>query len=344
MGKIWRIMVLLLFAFHFGAFSQEVKEYRNIGIDSLMVLMKGECSQRVFYVAGEDSRNMNFTIEVPQGKSLLGQIKEVLSGKGYSVIPFEGNLLVLKGVGLTESLPGGYFTVKKEVKAKEIAKDYIDAIENVRNIATVGNKVYQIGSRRNANGGKAYLSGFVRDSRTGEPVAGVTLYDKGSKAFAQSDANGFYRLLLASGERELEVSGYSYEDTRLHLEVFGDGSLDIVIKEKVFSLGEVVVSAEGANNVRGTEMGIERIRVDKIKNVPTVLGETDIVKIILTLPGVKSVGEAAGGFNVRGGATDQNLVLFNMISQSFSCPALISVQHIHRDNVDRPSQTFFKSD
>ena len=86
-------MVLLLFAFPFGAFSQEVKEYRNIGIDSLMVLMKGECSQRVFYVAGEDSRNMNFTIEVPKGKSLLGQIKEVLSGKGYSVIPFEGNLL-----------------------------------------------------------------------------------------------------------------------------------------------------------------------------------------------------------------------------------------------------------
>ena len=91
-------MVLLLFAFPFGAFSQEVKEYRNIGIDSLMVLMKGECSQRVFYVAGEDSRNMNFTIEVPKGKSLLGQIKEVLSGKGYSVIPFEGNLLVPAGI------------------------------------------------------------------------------------------------------------------------------------------------------------------------------------------------------------------------------------------------------
>ena len=311
MGKIWKILALVLFAFPYGAFSQVVKEYRNIGIDSLMVLMKGECSQRVFYVAGEDSRNVNFTVEVPQGKSLLEQIKYALSEKGYSVVPFEGNILVLKGVGLTESLPGDYFALRKAVNAREVAKDYIDAMENVQNMATVENKVYRIGSRQNAKGGKAYLSGYVRDSRTGEPVAGVTLYDKSSNVFAQSDANGFYRLLLASGERELAVSGYSYEDSRFHLEVFGDGSLDIVIKEKVFSLGEVVVSAEGASNVRGTEMGIERIRIDKIKNVPTVLGETDIVKIILTLPGVKSVGEAASGFNVRGGATDQNLVLFN---------------------------------
>ena len=311
MGKVWKILALVLFAFPYGAFSQVVKEYRNIGIDSLMVLMKGECSQRVFYVAGEDSRNVNFTVEVPQGKSLLEQIKYALSEKGYSVVPFEGNILVLKGVGLTESLPGDYFAVRKAVNAREVAKDYIDAMENVQNMATVENKVYRIGSRQNAKGGKAYLSGYVRDSRTGEPVAGVTLYDKSSNVFAQSDANGFYRLLLASGERELAVSGYSYEDSRFHLEVFGDGSLDIVIKEKVFSLGEVVVSAEGASNVRGTEMGIERIRIDKIKNVPTVLGETDIVKIILTLPGVKSVGEAASGFNVRGGATDQNLVLFN---------------------------------
>ena len=51
--------------------------------------------------------------------------------------------------------------------------------------------------------------------------------------------------------------------------------------------------------------------MDKIKNVPMVFGEADVVKIILTLPGVKSVGEASNGFNVRGGATDQNLVLFN---------------------------------
>ena len=94
--------------------------------------------------------------------------------------------------------------------------------------------------------------------------------------------------------------------------MYNDGALDVVVKEKVFALSGVVVSAENAaNKVRSGSMGIEKVRMDKIKNVPMVFGEADVVKIILTLPGVKSVGEASGGFNVRGGATDQNLVLFN---------------------------------
>jgi len=58
-------------------------------------------------------------------------------------------------------------------------------------------------------------------------------------------------------------------------------------------------------------MGIEKVRIDRIKHVPSAFGEADVLKIVLTLPGVKSVGESSGGFNVRGGAADQNLILFN---------------------------------
>ena len=93
--------------------------------------------------------------------------------------------------------------------------------------------------------------------------------------------------------------------------MYNDGVLDIVVREQVYALTGVVVSAEAGNKVRSSEIGIEKVRMDRIKSVPVVFGEADVVKIILTLPGVKSVGEAAGGFNVRGGATDQNLVLFN---------------------------------
>jgi hypothetical protein len=87
--------------------------------------------------------------------------------------------------------------------------------------------------------------------------------------------------------------------------------LDIVVKEKVFALSGIVVTADNTNKLRNNKIGVEKVRMDKIKNVPMVFGESDVVKIILTLPGVKSVGEASSGFNVRGGATDQNLVLFN---------------------------------
>jgi hypothetical protein len=81
---------------------------------------------------------------------------------------------------------------------------------------------------------------------------------------------------------------------------------------RVYELDEVMVSSRRMReNVRGTTLGVERLEVKAIKNIPTVFGERDIMRIVISLPGVKTVGEASSGFNVRGGATDQNLILFN---------------------------------
>lgn len=93
--------------------------------------------------------------------------------------------------------------------------------------------------------------------------------------------------------------------------MYETGSLDIIMKEKVFSLNEATVSAESSNSRRSNQMGVELVRIGRIKHVPSVFGESDVLKVLITLPGVKTVGEASGGFNVRGGASDQNLILFN---------------------------------
>ncbi len=82
-------------------------------------------------------------------------------------------------------------------------------------------------------------------------------------------------------------------------------------EEPVVTLRSAVVTAESRMHHRTAQLGIERVQANVIKNVPVVFGEADALKVIMTLPGVKSVGEAAGGFNVRGGSTDQNLILFN---------------------------------
>ena len=82
-------------------------------------------------------------------------------------------------------------------------------------------------------------------------------------------------------------------------------------EEPVVTLRSAVVTAESRMHHRTAQLGIERVQASVIKNVPVVFGESDALKVIMTLPGVKSVGEAAGGFNVRGGSTDQNLILFN---------------------------------
>ena len=305
------VIIAALIALVQGAAAQEKVVHRNIGLDSLMTLMHQASGSKVYYVPGNSWEKLNFTVDAGSA-SLVEDIKKMIEDKGYSVSAYDNAFFVLSGVGFNRNLPAGYFARRSEPKKEESAKDYIDALLNLSNVATTENKVYQIGDANDVKkGAKAYLSGYVRDARTGEPVIGVNIYDQGSKNYANTDAYGFYKILLPVGKCELDVTGYSLEDSKVHLQVYNDGALDIVVREKVFSLNSIVVSAENSNRLRSNEMGIEKVRMDKIKNVPVVFGEADVIKIILTLPGVKSVGEASSGFNVRGGATDQNLVLFN---------------------------------
>lgn len=305
------LAILMMVALVGSSGAQERTIHRNIGLDSLVSIMRETSGKKVYCASGSFADNYNFTVD-GASSTLEEDIKGLLKDMGFAISVYDDAYFILKGVGLNTALPYDYFLRQEKSGEKEQAKDYVDALLNLANVATIENKVYQIGESNNVKKtGKVYLSGYVRDSRTGEPVIGAGLYDNVSKVFAQTDMHGFYKMALPVGKSEIEVTGYSLEDSKVHLQVYNDGTLDIVVKEKVFALTGVVVSAENTNKVRTNEMGIERVRMSSIKNVPTVFGETDVVKIILTLPGVKSVGEASSGFNVRGGATDQNLVLFN---------------------------------
>jgi len=101
------------------------------------------------------------------------------------------------------------------------------------------------------------------------------------------------------------------KDTRRQIMLYSDGKLNIEMYDYVASLKAVVVMSEKNSKVRSVQMGVEKLNIQTIKQVATVFGETDILKVVLTLPGVTSVGEASSGFNVRGGSTDQNLILFS---------------------------------
>jgi len=93
--------------------------------------------------------------------------------------------------------------------------------------------------------------------------------------------------------------------------LYGDGILNVDMKDHVLSLKAVVISAKKAANINSLQMGVEKVDIRTIKQIPVVFGEADILRVVQTLPGVKTVGEASTGFNVRGGAADQNLILFN---------------------------------
>lgn len=126
-----------------------------------------------------------------------------------------------------------------------------------------------------------------------------------------TDGFGYYSIQLPTGRHELQIKGMGMKDTKRQILLHSGGKLDIELEEQVYTLKEVTVSSERIENVRSTNMGVERLKMREIKNIPTAFGEADIIRVVMSLPGVKSVGEASSGFNVRGGATDQNLILFN---------------------------------
>lgn len=205
------------------------------------------------------------------------------------------------------SLPAGFFASSDGTRDDELLK----LINAGHEMVTFANKIYDIGQDEDARGDRAYVSGVVRDVLSGQPLIGVAVFDDKGKAYAMTDNDGLYRIQLPLGESTLSFSGYSLEDLNLSVNVHSDGGLDVVMKEKITSLKGAVVSAESMVNHRDARMGIEKVRINTIQKVPVAFGEADVLKVVLTLPGVKSVGEASSGFNVRGGSTDQNLVLFN---------------------------------
>ena len=276
------------------------------GIDELIHFIRTEINPEVYCVR-DTADNKNYTIRVPRAEFLQRAFEE-LKSNGYTVTEYDGRYFIVRGTDIATKLPLGYFDARKPVVDTAFQKYLSDQTT----IMTFQNKVYEIGdpdTRQKLS--KATVRGYVRDVASGEPLVGVSVYLDDGKAYTQTDAYGFYKLSVPTGPGKLGFSGYSLEDMKLDLVVYGDGSLDVVMKEKVFTLKGAVVTSESMSQHRTPKMGVEVVRMNTIKNVPVVFGEADALKVVLTLPGVKSVGEAASGFNVRGGSTDQNLILFN---------------------------------
>lgn len=277
-----------------------------ITLDSLRVVLSGYTRYKLYFIKEKNQEEIKVTADY-KSKNFLERLSYELSQQGYSLTLMGNDIYVLKGEALVTQLPAGYFE-----KTVLQGTGSLNSLSNQDIVASSMNKLYKIGDPNlMKQPGKASIKGYIRNSESGEPIVGISVSVDDPRTSVTTDAYGFYRILLPRGGNIVKLSGYGYEDSRLNLELYSDGNLDINMREKVYSLKGVTFSAENVQHLRGTQMGLEKVRIDRIKHVPAVFGESDVMKIVLTLPGVKSVGEASGGFNVRGGATDQNLILFN---------------------------------
>ncbi len=157
------------------------------------------------------------------------------------------------------------------------------------------------------------ISGSVKDGSNGETLIGATVQLKGTSNGTTTNEYGFYSLSAPAGEYILIYSYLGYENVEKNIQLDKNLKLTIELAEQTAQLQEVVIVAEDPNqaNIESPQMSVNQLSVSKIKQIPVVLGEVDVIKSIQLLPGVSNAGEGASGFNVRGGAEDQNLVLLD---------------------------------
>ncbi len=157
------------------------------------------------------------------------------------------------------------------------------------------------------------ISGKVVESVNGETAFGTSIYLKGTTIGTTSNEYGFYSITAPKGKYTIVVSYIGFTDINKEIELNQNLKLDFELTEDQTQLDEVVITAEEPEliSIRSPQMSVSKVKISTIKKMPVVLGEVDILKSIQLLPGVTNTGEASGGFNVRGGAVDQNLVLLD---------------------------------
>lgn len=156
------------------------------------------------------------------------------------------------------------------------------------------------------------VNGTITDSGTGETLIGASIKLTGkTTGGAVTNSYGFYSVSIPEGNYEASISFIGYKTIKQDVTVNKDVRLNFALTEDN-QLTEVVISATKRDeNVSSPQMGLQKINVREINNVPVLLGERDVLKTLQLLPGIKSAGEGNSGFYVRGGSTDQNLILLD---------------------------------
>ncbi|MDT0675892.1 TonB-dependent receptor [Autumnicola musiva] len=156
------------------------------------------------------------------------------------------------------------------------------------------------------------LSGTVTAEASNETLIGVNILIPEENTGVVTNEYGFFSLKLPEGSYLLQVSYLGYKTISRQLDIHEDTKLNLQLAESSENLDEVVITEDIEQiDIRSPEMSVNKLSINTIQKLPAVFGEVDVVRSLLLLPGVSNAGEGSSGFNVRGGAVDQNLILLD---------------------------------
>ncbi len=263
----------------------------NIPLAQVLTLIQNQYHVKFFY-RPEWLENKAVTLQVNQ-VSLRQALRQLVAGQSLNFIIYHPHAVVI--------LPNETVLANAASQIKE-------------DKALVESDKIIIGDRRLARANKKLtLKGYVKDQATGEPIIGANVVEKSQGIGAATDKNGFYSLVLTTGHHQLTFSSIGYESGDQVIALYSNGSYDQTLIKSAVQLSEVEIKSQQnkLDNLAAIQSGVSKLDLSQVKKLPAFMGEIDVVKTLKLMPGVSSIGEAASGFNVRGGNVDQNLILMD---------------------------------
>lgn len=263
----------------------------------------------------QDSWVKGVTVTLDEDKiSVIEAVNKALKNTRLEVSEWNNGLVLLPGEKLLTSLPG--FAMAKEKTTSELEQELLTQSEARYLTGRKADVVQTI--RVGMNGktgskGKVTIRGKITEQQTGEPVIGATMFIEELKNGTATDQNGYLSMVIRPGTYTAVFAYVGLERKKYQLEVLSDGEFKIEMQKTVIQMKEVVVMGDRQMNIRLTDPGLEKISAKAIKEIPTLMGERDILKVSEMLPGIVTVGEGSAGLNVRGGNYDQNAFFINKI-------------------------------
>jgi hypothetical protein len=310
---VWLGIFAFLFRFAVNGQVEQViitTEYDQLSWKEFAKQLETDYNIRIFYHPDSIPKKI---ISVSQDSILMIPFLENLFSPENVKVSFDGsgNIFLSKNNRISTRLdPDFYKPLQTDTRPKDFKTDSIPPSER-KYLDTKSEYLAEtivVGTPKGkVLGFTPKVTGRVRSSEDSSALVQATLYIPETGLVATTDDKGYFGFNLNKGSYTLEVNSIESRERKFKLLVYSDGNADIWLDPKLYQLEEFVVSGDRDFNVRGTQMGLEKISVKSIKEIPVVLGEKDIIKVALLLPGVQTVGEGATGFNVRGSPADQNL-------------------------------------
>jgi hypothetical protein len=290
-------------------------EFSGVSFEQFVRHIETATSYRFYY---QKSELDTFYVHVKVSQAALGEVlKKIFQNSGFHyAIDSLDHVFILRRATIQTDLPAGFFDRTNKIKDSAFIESPGDAWEpsgrKEKIKSSIENKLFEIGIKTgNTTKTNSSISGYIRDAKNGEALNGVAVYVDTPAVATFTDQFGYYFITLPRGRHTLQISGAGMKETRRQVMLHADGKLNIELENDVASLKTVIVVSEKRSNIMSTQMGRDKLNIKTIKQVPVLLGEADVLRVVLSLPGVTSAGEASTGFNVRGGSVDQNLILLN---------------------------------